>query len=226
MIRLSHETPNTTRRLVATMRIDRNRSLDETQQQTRVPRTVKSTQQSRRAVRVSRTATSTHAPSLKLATDLARGVLSVLPMRLYNARGLVRPTPPMNLNSTLQTTAVHATRESNFEVAVYLKMTRKKNTEKSRTSRHATVDSHTHNEAACGIWRNSQGAFRDFPRRRIAIEGEVRASWGGRRWSSDRRPSRVLSQKMPRWCPSAPNGKRMDVKNPVARPVGFRLVPK
>mgnify|MGYP007048732579 CR=1 FL=1 len=69
-----------------------------------------------------------------------------------------------------------------------------------------TVDSHTHNEAACGIWPNPQGAFLDFRRRRIAIEGEVRASWGGRRWSSDRRPSRVLSQKMPRWSPSAPNG--------------------
>ena len=76
---------------------------------------------------------------LKLGIDLARGVVSVLPMRLYNARGLVRPTPPMNLNTTLQIAAVHATRESNFEVAVYLKMTRKKNTEKSRTSRHADV---------------------------------------------------------------------------------------
>ena len=40
------------------------------------------------------------------------------------------------------TAAVHATRESNFEVAVYLKMTRKKNTEKSRTSRHASSGLH------------------------------------------------------------------------------------
>ena len=89
---------NTARTLVVSMRIDRDCSLDETQQQTRVPRTVKSTQQSTAAVRVSRTATSTHAPSLKLATDLARRVLSVLPMRLYYARGLVQRASAINPN--------------------------------------------------------------------------------------------------------------------------------
>ena len=100
MIRLSHETPNTTRGLVATMRIDRNCGLDETRQQTRVSLRVKPTQHNTRTVRVSRTATSTHAPSLKLATDLARGVLSVLPMRLYNARGLVQRASTINRNPT------------------------------------------------------------------------------------------------------------------------------
>ena len=142
MIRLSHETPNTTRGLVATMRIDRNCGLDETRQQTRVSLRVKPTRRSRGAVRLSRTATSTHAPSLKLATDLARGVLTrgVLPMRLYNARGLVQRASTINRNPRPCKKAaapVHALRQSIFEVAVSLKMTRKKNTEKSRTSRHA-----------------------------------------------------------------------------------------
>ena len=49
MIRLSHETPNTTRGLVATMRIDRNCGLDQTRQQTWVSLRVKSTQRSARA---------------------------------------------------------------------------------------------------------------------------------------------------------------------------------
>ena len=89
-----------------------------------------------------------------------------------------------------------------------------------------TVDSHTHNEGACGFCVLPQQAPSDFRQRRRAIAFEVRACCGSLRRSSDRRPSRVLSQKMPRWSPSAPNGKRMDVKNPVARPVGFRLVPK
>ena len=37
---------------------------------------------------------------LKLGIDLARGVLSVLPMRLYNARGLVQRASTINRNPT------------------------------------------------------------------------------------------------------------------------------
>ena len=127
----------TARTLVVSMRIDRDCSIDETQQQTRVPLRVKPTRRSTGAVRLSRTATSTHAPSLKLATDLARGVLSVLPMRLYNARGLVRRAIGINRKTSVQHPQYPTLRESNFEVAVYLKMARKKKDEKSRTSRHA-----------------------------------------------------------------------------------------
>ena len=62
---------------------------------------------------------------LGMARDLARGVLSVLPMRLYNARGLVRRAIGINRNSTLETPQYTAHGQSNFEVAVYLKMARK-----------------------------------------------------------------------------------------------------
>ena len=137
MIRLSHETPNTTRRLVATMRIDRNRSLDETQQQTRGLLRLKSTHTAQPPCVLSKLANVQLAARLKLATDLALSVLSVVPMRLHNARRLVRRAIGVNRNASLQHFPVHATRESNFEVAVYLKMARKKNDEKSRTSRHA-----------------------------------------------------------------------------------------
>ena len=75
-----------------------------------------------------------------------------------------------------------------------------------------TVDSHTHNEGACGFCVSPQQAPSDFRQRRRAIAFEVRACCGSLRRSSDRRPSRVLSKKMPRWSPSSPNGKRMDVK--------------
>ncbi len=72
---------------------------------------------------------STHAPSLKLATELGRGVLSVLPMHPHNAHRLVRREIPKTSAAKKTAAPVHATRESNFEVAMYLKMTRKKNTE-------------------------------------------------------------------------------------------------
>ena len=128
MIRLSHETPNTTRRLVATMRIDRNRSLDETQQQTRGLLRLKSTHTAQPPCVLSKLANVQLAARLKLATDLALSVLSVLPMRLHNARRLVRRAIGVNRNASVQHFPVHAARESNFEVAVYLKMARKKKT--------------------------------------------------------------------------------------------------
>ena len=82
--------PNTTRRLVATMRIDRNRSLDETQQQTRGLLHLKSTHKAQPPCVLSKLANVQLAARLKLATDLALSVLSVVPMRLHNARRLVR----------------------------------------------------------------------------------------------------------------------------------------
>ena len=94
MIRLSHETPNTTRGLVATMRIDRNRSLDETQQQTRGLLRLKSTHTAQPPCVLSKLANVQLAARLKLATDLALSVLSVVPMRLHNARRLVRRREP------------------------------------------------------------------------------------------------------------------------------------
>ena len=125
-MRLSHETPNTTRGLVATMRIDRDCGLDETRQQTRVSLRVKSTQRSALRGACFESGNASPATTLKLATDLARGVLSVLPMRLYNACGLVRRAIGKTENAAVQLRQ-YTTHESRIiEVAVYLKMTRKK----------------------------------------------------------------------------------------------------
>ena len=122
-VRWWRQKQNTTRRLVATMRIDRNRSLDETQQQTRGLLRLKSTHTAQPPCVLSKLANVQLAARLKLATDLALSVLSVVPMRLHNARRLVRRAIGVNRNASLQHFPVHATRESNFEVAVYLKMT-------------------------------------------------------------------------------------------------------
>ena len=120
------------------MRIDLDRSLDETQQQTRGLLHLKSTHTvtAQPPCVLSKLANVQLAARLKLATDLALSALSVVPMRLHNARRLVRRAIGVNRNASLQHFPVHATRESNFEVAVYLKMAQKKD-ETPRTSRHA-----------------------------------------------------------------------------------------
>ena len=82
------------------MRIDRDCRLDETQQKTQVPFRLSSSEHAPGAVRLWKATKTPLATMLKLATDLARGVLSVLPMRLYNARGLVQRASTINQNPT------------------------------------------------------------------------------------------------------------------------------
>ena len=151
----------TARTLVGSMRIDRDCSIDETQQQTRVSLRVKPTRRSTGAVRLSRTATSTHAPSLKLATSYGPRPwcserASYAALQRARARPACKHDKPKSDGHVKKAAApVHRTRESNFEVAVYLKMARKKKDEKSRTSRHAT--------AAVGRWIASSCYYKLAP---------------------------------------------------------------
>ena len=59
-----------------------------------------------------------------------------------------------------------------------------------------TVDSHGRNQAACRIRGFVRQAYHDLRQMTKAVGSEVRACCETRRWSSDRRPSRVLSPKL------------------------------
>ena len=59
-----------------------------------------------------------------------------------------------------------------------------------------TVDSHGRNQAACRIRGFVREAYHELPQMTKAVGSEVRACCETRRWSSDRRPSRVLSPKL------------------------------
>ena len=137
----SHETANTTRGLVATMRIDRNCGLDETRQQTRVSLRVKSTERSARAsclFRKWKRVTCDDAETRHGPRPWCPERASYAALQRARARPACNRHKPKSHGHVKKAAApVHNARESNFEVAVYLKMTRKKNTEKSRTSRHA-----------------------------------------------------------------------------------------
>jgi hypothetical protein len=66
-----------------------------------------------------------------------------------------------------------------------------------------TVDSHGRNQAACRIRGFVRQAYHDLRQMTKAVGSEVRACCETRRWSSDRRPSRVLSPKLAT-CPLIP----------------------
>ena len=66
-----------------------------------------------------------------------------------------------------------------------------------------TVDSHGRNQAACRIRGFVRRGYSHLRQMTKAVGSEVRACCETRRWSSDRRPSRVLSPKLAT-CPLIP----------------------